>query len=138
VQISFVYKSLKRALDRSLFWPCSDGRWSLSFFWFGGMKLTAYEADDIAPFIVHSPITSWLHALFGVQGASDVVGVLELSTAVALILGAFKPFFSVLGAAMSAATYLITPLLLLEHARRCRSDGRWISSHFGLAWPVSS
>ena len=85
-------------------------RWALVviFLWFGGVKFTAYEPNGIAPFIVNSPIMSWLHALFGFQGASDVIGVLELSTAVALILGAFQPIFSALGAAMSAATYLIT------------------------------
>jgi len=85
-------------------------RWSLVviFLWFGGMKFTAYEANGIAPFIANSPIMGWLHALFGIQGASYVIGLLELSTAAALILGAFLPAFSVLGAAMSAATYLIT------------------------------
>ena len=85
-------------------------RWALViiFLWFGGMKFTAYEAAGIAPFIEHSPIIDWLHALFGVQGASYVIGVIELSTAAALILGAFQPIFSALGAAMSAATYLIT------------------------------
>jgi uncharacterized membrane protein YkgB len=51
---------------------------------------------------------SWLHGLFGVQGASHVIGVLELATAAALILGAILPLFSVLGAAMSTATYAIT------------------------------
>jgi uncharacterized membrane protein YkgB len=91
-------------------------RWALVviFLWFGGMKFTAYEANGIAPFIVNSPIMSWLHALFGVQGASYVIGVLELSTAAALILGAFQPIFSALGAAMSAATYLITLTFFLS------------------------
>ena len=85
-------------------------RWALVivFLWFGAMKFTAYEANGIAPFIINSPIMSWLHSLFGVQGASYVIGVLELSTAAALIIGAFLPIFSALGAAMSAATYLIT------------------------------
>jgi uncharacterized membrane protein YkgB len=85
-------------------------RWALVviFLWFGGMKFTAYEAGGIDPFIVNSPFMSWLNAVFGVQGASYVIGVLELSTAAALILGAFRPFFSALGAAMSAATYAIT------------------------------
>lgn len=85
-------------------------RWALVviFLWFGAMKFTAYEAGGIAPFIANSPIMSWLHALFGIQGASYVIGVLELSTAAALILGAFLPVFSALGAAMSVATYLIT------------------------------
>src|SRR5215813_2812715 len=91
-------------------------RWALVviFLWFGGMKFTAYEAAGIAPFVEHSPIMSWLHALFGVQGTSYVIGVLELSTAAALILGAFQPIFSALGAAMSAATYLITLTFFLR------------------------
>jgi reactive chlorine resistance protein C len=91
-------------------------RWALVviFLWFGGMKFTAYEAAGIALFIEHSPIMSWLHALFGVQGASYVIGVIELSTAAALILGAFQRIFSALGAAMSAATYFITLTFFLS------------------------
>ena len=85
-------------------------RWALVviFLWFGGMKFTAYEAEGIAPFIAHSPLMSWLHILFGIRGASYVIGVLELSTAAALIAGAINPVFSALGAVMSTITYLIT------------------------------
>lgn len=85
-------------------------RWALVivFLWFGGMKFTAYEAAGIAPFIQHSPILGWLGALLGAQGASHVVGVLELSTAAALVIGAFNPIISAIGAAMSCVTYLIT------------------------------
>ncbi|MFP3566370.1 YkgB family protein [Paraburkholderia sp. SIMBA_030] len=91
-------------------------RWALVviFLWFGAVKFTAYEANGIAPFIINSPIMIWLHSLFGVQGASYVIGVLELSTAAALIIGAFQPIFSALGAAMSAATYLITLTFFLS------------------------
>jgi len=91
-------------------------RWALVvvFLWFGAMKFTAYEANGIAPFIINSPIMSWLHSLFGFREASYVIGVLELSTAAALILGAFQPIFSALGAAMSAATYLITLTFFLS------------------------
>lgn len=90
-------------------------RWALVviFLWFGGMKFTAYEAGGIAPFVAHSPIVSWLQDLFGVQGSSYVIGVIELSTSVALILGAFLPIFSALGAAMSSVTYIITLTFLL-------------------------
>jgi reactive chlorine resistance protein C len=85
-------------------------RWALVlvFLWFGGMKFTAYEANGISPFIVHSPMLQWLNDLLGVRGASDVIGILELSTATALIIGARVAFASALGAAMSCATYLIT------------------------------
>jgi uncharacterized membrane protein YkgB len=57
---------------------------------------------------------SWLHPLFGVQGASQFIGTMELATAAALILGAFKPIFSVLGGAMSVATYTITLTFFLS------------------------
>ncbi|WP_233838809.1 YkgB family protein [Paraburkholderia sp. ZP32-5] len=91
-------------------------RWALViiFLWFGAMKFTAYEANGIAPFIINSPIMGWLHSLFGVRGASYVIGVIELSTAVSLIIGAFQPIFSALGAAMSASTYLITLTFFLS------------------------
>ncbi|MBP0639850.1 MULTISPECIES: YkgB family protein [unclassified Cupriavidus] len=85
-------------------------RWSLVivFLWFGGMKFTGYEAQGIAPFIENSPFMAWLIDAFGVRGASAVIGVLELSTAVTLTVGAFHHRVSVLGAAMSCATYAIT------------------------------
>lgn len=85
-------------------------RWSLVivFVWFGGMKFTAYEANGIAPLIANSPIMSWLHTAFGIQGASYVIGSLELATAAGLALGALFPILSAIGAAMSIVTYLIT------------------------------
>lgn len=91
-------------------------RWALVviFLWFGGMKFTAYEAHGIAPLMMHSPIMSWIPAMFGVQGASYFIGVIELSAAVALIIGAFNAFFSALGAAMSTLTYAITLTFFLS------------------------
>jgi uncharacterized membrane protein YkgB len=84
-------------------------RWALVivFLWFGAMKFTAYEAAGIAPFIEHSPIMSWL-GIFGTQGQSYFIGLIELTIGLFLIIGAFRPLFSALGALMSAATYLIT------------------------------
>ena len=91
-------------------------RWALVviFLWFGGMKFTGYEAAGIAPLIAHSPIMGWLHTLFGVQGASYAIGVAELATAVMLIVGAFNPWASTLGAAMSCLTFVITLTFLVS------------------------
>ena len=85
-------------------------RWSLVvvFFWFGGMKFTAYEAAGIAPFIEHSPIMSWLHVLFGVQGASYFLGVAELTTGILLVIGSFNALFSMAGAFLSSVTFFVT------------------------------
>ena len=113
-------------------------RWSLVvvFLWFGGMKFTGYEATGIAPFIQHSPILSWLNALLGVQGASYVIGVLELCTAAALIVGAFSPVASAIGATMSCATYLITLSFSPQHARSRRAVGRGLPGDLGPGWTV--
>lgn len=91
-------------------------RWSLViiFLWFGGMKFTNYEANGIAPFIAHSPIVSWLHGVFGVQGASYVIGIIELLTAVLLVAGALVPLASALGAGMSCLTFVVTLTFLLS------------------------
>lgn len=78
------------------------------FVWFGCMKFTAYEANGNAGLIANSPFMSWMNVAFGIQGASYVIGVIELSTAAALTAGAFVPLFSALGAAMSTATFVIT------------------------------
>lgn len=100
-------------------YACNDTVWLqwslfLVFLWFGAMKFTNYEAEGIAPFIAHSPVMSWLHAVFGVRGASGVIGAIELATAAALATGAFNRLALVLGAAMSCATYAITLTFFLS------------------------
>jgi reactive chlorine resistance protein C len=91
-------------------WSLAFLRWALVivFLWFGGMKFTSYEAHGNAPLIDHSPIMSWMNVAFGIQGASDLIGTIELATAAVLIAGAFLPLASALGAAMSTVTFLIT------------------------------
>ena len=91
-------------------------RWALVviFVWFGFMKFTSYEAMGIAPLMQNSPIMSWIPALFGVQGGSYFIGVIELATAAALGIGAFNPVASALGAAMSCVVYIVTLTFFLS------------------------
>lgn len=90
--------------------PLALLRWALVivFLWFGAMKFTHYEAMGIAPLMQNSPIMSWIPTAFGVDGGSHFIGVVELATAAALILGAFNSTASAVGAAMSCLTYLVT------------------------------
>ncbi|MEO8903293.1 MAG: DUF417 family protein [Polyangiaceae bacterium] len=91
-------------------------RWSLVvvLLWIGGMKFTGYEAQGIAPLIDHSPLLSWMHSVFGVQGASDAIGVIELATALALTVGARVPIASAAGATLCALTFVITLTFMLS------------------------
>lgn len=78
------------------------------FLWFGCMKFTNYEATGNSGLIGHSPFMSWMNMAFGIQGASNVIGVIELTIAALLALGSVLPVASALGAAMSCCTFVIT------------------------------
>lgn len=87
---------------------------AIIFLWVGAMKFTAYEALGIAPFVMHSPLLAWMHGAFGIQGASIVIGVIELSIGVLLLARWFSPKLSTIGAAMSIVTCLITLSFMLS------------------------
>lgn len=78
------------------------------FFWFGGMKFTAYEAGAIKGLIANSPFVSFLLDVFSEQGASNFIGSIEI--AVGLLLGAriVSPKLSALGALGAIGTFLLT------------------------------
>jgi len=68
-------------------------RYSLVFFllFFGALKWTVDEARGVNPLIVNSPFLSWTNHLFGMQGASEFIGVIELAVAVLIGLRRWKP-----------------------------------------------
>ena len=115
-------------------------RWALVivFLWFGGMKFTSYEAHGNAPLNDHSPTMSWMNVAFGIQGASDLIGTIELATAAALITGAFVPVASALGAAMSAATFLVTLTFFVSTPGDRGADGRRVSGDLRADWTIPS
>jgi uncharacterized membrane protein YkgB len=102
-------------------------RWALVivFLWFGGMKFTAYEAAGNAPLIEHSPIMSWLLALFGVQGASSHSR------------GLSAHFFRI-GSGDVRRDLSYHADVLPEHAWYSRSDGGRISGDLGSTGAVPS
>ena len=81
---------------------------ALIFLWFGAMKFTSYEATEIAPFIANSPLVGWWHALLGIQGASIMLGVYEIATAILLAIRPLSPRAGVVGAGMAVLTFLLT------------------------------
>ncbi len=81
---------------------------ALIFLWFGAMKFTSYEAVGIAPFVSNSPLVGWWHAVLGIQGTSDMLGIFEIATGMLLVAGLKNPWLSVLGGAMGVITFLTT------------------------------
>ena len=85
-------------------------RYSLVLFFvgFGLAKFTAGEAAAIHAPIVHSPFLFWLDLLFGQQGASDVIGVIEIALGLLMAARPIAPRLSALGGLGTAFALLIT------------------------------
>ena len=66
------------------------------------------EARAIDPLISNSPFLSWAHHLFGSQGASEFVGVIELGIAVLIALRRWNPLLSAWGSVVAIAMFLVT------------------------------
>lgn len=91
------------------FSPLAILRWVMVviFLCFGIQKFTPQSAQGISLYISNSPFVSWL-SIFGIRGEADLLGTIELTTAILFIIGAFKPFFSALAALMGIGTFVIT------------------------------
>ncbi|MGD8173290.1 YkgB family protein [Vibrio sp. TRT 21S02] len=80
--------------------------------WIGGMKFTGYEAGAIEGLVASSPLTSWLYHAFSLQGASNLIGSVEVATALALLLAPYHRVFALVGAASAAITFAVTTSFL--------------------------
>lgn len=80
--------------------------------WIGAMKFTAYEASAIEGLVQSSPFVSWLYSVLSVQGVSNLIGSIEILTAIALLLGYRFYRIGFVGALTGVATFLLTSSFL--------------------------
>jgi uncharacterized membrane protein YkgB len=85
----------------------------LVFLGFGYTKWFDYEARALAPLIAGSPLLAWMHAAFGVHGASYALGVAETAVALLFAAGAVSARAGLAGALLAVATFVVTVSLLL-------------------------
>ena len=76
--------------------------------WIGIFKFTATEAKGIESLVKNNFFISWLYKITTVQGVSNIIGSLEIVTAVCLLLHFFWKKAGVLGGILSVITFLIT------------------------------
>lgn len=76
--------------------------------WIGAMKFTAYEAAAIEGLVASSPLTSWLYNVFDLREVSNLIGSIEILTAVALLLGPLHRNIYIAGAAAAVITFTVT------------------------------
>lgn len=74
-------------------------RYSLVFFFlvFGLFKFTAKEAAGIQPMTEHSVGLFWVNRLLGVQGGSNLIGVIEITVALLIAVRHWAPRLSMWG-----------------------------------------
>lgn len=75
---------------------------------FGTFKFFRFEADAIQPLVSHSPLVGWMYAVFSVRTASAVIGVVEVGTALALLLAPWWPRLGLVGGLLATGTFLTT------------------------------
>ncbi len=117
-------RNLSRSLDSRNEYPAVDNRlailagWAITFaltiifLWFGCLKFTAYEESGIAGFIMNSPLISWLHAMFGIAGGAQFLGIFEILTGLLIGGRLIDPRLSLIGGAMAVITFFITLTLM--------------------------
>ena len=95
---------------------------ALVLLWIGAMKFTAYEAGAIEGLVASSPLVSWLYSIASVQGVSNLIGSIEIATALAIVLGQFNRHVALIGASAAIATFAITLSFLFSAPCPARSQ----------------
>lgn len=55
------------------------------FLGYGAYKFTSVEAQAIYPLVSNSPLLGWLYHVFSVQGVSNLIGTVEIVSALAML-----------------------------------------------------
>jgi len=80
------------------------------FLFFGYQKWFPYEAQGLIPYISHGPLIFWMYPVFGVRGATYLLGVSEWLLGAFLFAGFWNKKLGVLGALGHAAASSRRPL----------------------------
>ena len=75
---------------------------------FGALKFTAFEAEAIKPLVSNSPLMAWLYSLLSDQGASRLIGIIELASALLMAARPVSARASAIGSLLAVGTFLTT------------------------------
>ncbi len=80
----------------------------LMILWIGVFKFTPTEAAAIEPLLANSPLLAWLLAAAGVEGASRIIGSVEIVIATLLVVRPVWPRLSLAGSIGAIGMFLTT------------------------------
>jgi len=75
--------------------------------------MTAPGAEGIIPLVSNSPLISWHFKLFGPYIGSDIIGLTEITGALLIIAGYFRPKAGVIGGLITTLVFFTTSTMLL-------------------------
>ena len=78
------------------------------FAFFGYTKWHQYAAEQMIPFISHSPFLFWLYPAFGLRGGARFLGATEWPICALLFAGFWDKRFGIIGALGSTVTFATT------------------------------
>ncbi len=90
------------------------GSLAIIYFWFGGMKFTAYEAEGLIPLVENSPLLSWMYDIFSVRGFSTFLGFVELTIGLLIAGRILSPALSAIGGFLSAGLFTTTVSFMIS------------------------
>jgi uncharacterized membrane protein YkgB len=81
--------------------------------WAGSYKMTAPGAEGIIPLVSNSPLISWHFKLFGPYIGSDLIGLTEITAAVLMIAGYWKPKAGIIGGLIAVVMFSVTSTMVI-------------------------
>jgi uncharacterized membrane protein YkgB len=96
-----------------------------TFYIFSYQKWFSFEAEQITPFISHSPLVFWLIPAFGVRGAAFFLGATESLFGTLILLGFWSRRLGIVGVLGSIVTFLgtVTIIPLFPNAWAAEAGG---------------
>lgn len=76
--------------------------------WIGIFKFCSYEALNIQPLVANSPFMGWVYNLFSVETFSSILGIVEIATAVLLVVKPWYPRVSLVGSVVAILLFIST------------------------------
>ena len=90
----------------------SGPQWSSSSCSLGIRSWFEYEAQVLIPYISNGPLIFWLYPVFGIRGASWLLGCSEWLIGALLLLGFWDKRAGILGAIGSIGTFVATVTII--------------------------
>ena len=112
--MSFLIKTLIRIglLKEDLDYHLIRASMVIIYFFFGYQKWFDYEAKGLVPFFTHGPLIFWMYPVFGMKGATYLLGISEWLFGALLLAGFWNKKLGVLGGLGSVITFLCTVTII--------------------------